>query len=62
MNVLSDPALRNAVKEYSKWPTFPQLYVRGELVGGCDIMSEMLASGELATLIHNEQQPPLHHS
>lgn len=47
VNVLADPALRDAIKEYSSWPTIPQLYVKGEFVGGCDIVREMYASGEL---------------
>jgi monothiol glutaredoxin len=51
VNVLESPALRSAIKEYSKWPTIPQLYVGGEFVGGSDIMQEMLLSGELAELI-----------
>ncbi|HET6469644.1 MAG TPA: Grx4 family monothiol glutaredoxin [Geminicoccaceae bacterium] len=46
-NVLDDPELRQGVKEYSSWPTFPQLYVKGELVGGCDILREMHQAGEL---------------
>jgi monothiol glutaredoxin len=47
VNVLSDPAIREGIKEYSSWPTIPQLYVKGEFVGGCDIVREMNASGEL---------------
>jgi monothiol glutaredoxin len=47
VDVLSDPALRDGIKEFSSWPTIPQLYVRGEFVGGCDIVREMHASGEL---------------
>ncbi len=47
VDVLADPEIREGIKEYSSWPTIPQLYVRGELVGGCDIVSEMYASGEL---------------
>lgn len=50
-NVLEDPDLRQGLKEFSSWPTFPQLYVKGELVGGCDIVTEMAQSGELATLL-----------
>ncbi|MGI4746155.1 MAG: Grx4 family monothiol glutaredoxin [Janthinobacterium lividum] len=49
-NVLEDPALRDGVKAFSNWPTIPQLYVKGELVGGCDIVTEMFQSGELETL------------
>ncbi|MCS6877072.1 MAG: Grx4 family monothiol glutaredoxin [Geminicoccaceae bacterium] len=49
-NVLDDPELRQGLKEFANWPTFPQLYVKGELVGGCDIVTEMAQSGELAQL------------
>ena len=51
INILEDPGLRQGLKEYSNWPTFPQLYVKGELVGGCDIVREMFQSGELQTLL-----------
>ena len=47
-DVLADPAVREGIKEYSEWPTVPQLYVRGEFIGGCDIVQELAASGELA--------------
>ena len=47
MDVLSDPEIRTAIKEFSEWPTIPQLYVDGEFVGGCDILQEMHAAGEL---------------
>jgi len=47
-DVLADPAIREGIKEYSQWPTIPQLYVRGEFIGGCDIVQELAASGELA--------------
>lgn len=47
VNVLADAALREGVKQYANWPTFPQLYIRGQLVGGADIMREMYQSGEL---------------
>lgn len=50
MNVLADEALRQGIKDYSDWPTVPQLYVKGEFVGGCDIITEMTMSGELDTL------------
>ena len=50
VNVLADEALRQGIKEYSDWPTVPQLYVKGEFVGGCDIITEMTLSGELDTL------------
>ena len=50
-NVLQDDALREGLKEFSNWPTIPQLYVKGEFVGGCDIMREMYQSGELQQLL-----------
>ncbi|MBV9813358.1 MAG: Grx4 family monothiol glutaredoxin [Acetobacteraceae bacterium] len=50
-NVLEDPELRDGVKQFSNWPTIPQLYVKGEFVGGCDIVTEMFQSGELSTLL-----------
>jgi monothiol glutaredoxin len=50
-DVLADPDLRQGLKEYSSWPTFPQLYVNGELVGGCDIMTELFQKGELQKLV-----------
>jgi monothiol glutaredoxin len=49
-NVLEDMELRDGVKRFSNWPTVPQLYVKGEFVGGCDIVTEMYQTGELATL------------
>ena len=48
VNIFEDPEVREALKTYSNWPTFPQLYVSGELVGGCDIVTEMYESGELS--------------
>src|SRR5437899_5436831 len=48
VNVLSDPEIREGIKEYSSWPTIPQLYIKGSFVGGCDIIKEMHATGELA--------------
>ncbi len=51
VDVLQDPEVRGAIKEYSDWPTIPQLYVRGEFVGGSDIMMEMFESGELQQLL-----------
>lgn len=51
INIFEEPELREALKRYSNWPTYPQLYVKGELVGGCDITLEMYHSGELATLL-----------
>lgn len=50
VNVLADDEIRQGIKEYSDWPTIPQLYVKGEFVGGCDIITEMTLSGELDTL------------
>jgi monothiol glutaredoxin len=51
MNVLESDDLRNGIKSYSNWPTIPQLYVKGEFVGGCDIIREMFQAGELQTLL-----------
>lgn len=51
VNIFEDPELREALKEYSNWPTYPQLYVGGELIGGCDIVLEMYHSGELAKVV-----------
>jgi monothiol glutaredoxin len=53
-NVLEEQELREGVKEYSQWPTIPQLYVKGEFVGGCDIVTEMFQSGELETLLEEK--------
>ena len=50
VNVLADDAIRQGIKDFSDWPTIPQLYVKGEFVGGCDIITEMTMSGELDTL------------
>mgnify|MGYP001818302928 FL=1 len=50
VNVLADENIRQGIKDYSDWPTVPQLYVKGEFVGGCDIITEMTLSGELDTL------------
>lgn len=50
-NVLENPVLRQAMKDYSSWPTFPQLYVSGEFIGGCDIVTQMQQSGELKGLL-----------
>jgi monothiol glutaredoxin len=52
VNVLEDPDVRQGIKEYSNWPTIPQLYINGEFIGGSDIMNEMFESGELKTLIN----------
>jgi monothiol glutaredoxin len=51
IDVLSDPGLRQGIKEYSDWPTIPQLYVKGEFIGGCDIVRDMYESGELQRLL-----------
>ena len=54
IDVLADPSLRDGLKYFANWPTFPQLYVKGELVGGCDIMREMYGSGELKQLLEEQ--------
>lgn len=51
VNVLEDPAIRQGIKEFANWPTIPQLYVRGQFVGGCDIVREMYENGELDALL-----------
>lgn len=51
VNIFEDPEIREGLKQYSNWPTFPQLYVKGELIGGCDIVIEMFESGELQNLL-----------
>jgi monothiol glutaredoxin len=51
VNVLTDPAVRQGIKEYSNWPTIPQLYVDGKFVGGCDIVTDLFERGELSKLI-----------
>lgn len=51
VNVLEDEAIRQGIKDYSRWPTIPQLYVKGEFIGGSDIMMEMYESGEMQTLL-----------
>ena len=51
VNIFEDPELREALKEYSSWPTYPQLYVNGQLVGGCDIVIDLYKKGELAGLL-----------
>jgi len=64
INVLDDMAVRDGIKAYSNWPTVPQLYVKGEFVGGCDIVREMFQAGELQDLLtakgvtHNAQTMP----
>jgi monothiol glutaredoxin len=54
-DVISDPELRFGMKHFSQWPTFPQLFVQGELVGGCDIVSGMFESGELQKLLQEKK-------
>ena len=54
VNVLEDDAIRQGIKDYSNWPTIPQLYVRGEFIGGSDIMMEMYESGELQQVINGK--------
>ena len=52
VNILEDPELREGLKNYSNWPTYPQLYVDGELVGGCDIVTDLYKKGELVSLLN----------
>ena len=54
VDVLADSSVREGIKEYSNWPTVPQLYVRGEFIGGCDIMTEMYESGDLQKILKPE--------
>ena len=54
VNVLADEAVRQGIKDYSEWPTIPQLYVKGEFVGGCDIITEMTLSGEMDQLFDKQ--------
>lgn len=54
VDILVDPSLREGIKQFSNWPTLPQLYVKSEFVGGCDIVREMAGSGELATLFKDK--------
>jgi len=55
VNVLADPEIFENLKHYANWPTFPQLYVKGELIGGCDIMVEMYQKGEIQPLLAEAQ-------
>jgi monothiol glutaredoxin len=57
LNVLESDDLRQGIKDYSQWPTIPQLYVKGEFVGGCDIIREMFQHGELQTLLKDKGLP-----
>ena len=54
INILEDDALRESIKEFSNWPTIPQLYIKGEFVGGCDIIREMFENGELTKTFNNK--------
>ena len=54
INVLENQSLREGIKEFSDWPTIPQLYIKGEFVGGCDIVKEMYESGELKKILENK--------
>lgn len=54
VDILQDPEMRQGIKEFSDWPTIPQLYVKGEFIGGCDIMKEMYESGELKQLLEEK--------
>ena len=54
VNVLADEEIRQGIKEFSNWPTIPQLYVKGEFVGGCDIVREMFQAGELQTMLKDK--------
>ena len=51
VNVLTDPTVRDGIKQYSDWPTIPQLYVAGQFIGGCDIVTDLFEKGELQTLL-----------
>ena len=57
VNVLEDMEIREGIKSFTNWPTIPQLYVKGEFVGGCDIVMEMFQSGELSTLLNEKGVP-----
>jgi monothiol glutaredoxin len=57
VDVLSDPQIRQGIKEFSSWPTIPQLYVKGEFVGGCDIVREMYETGELQQVLEDNGVP-----
>lgn len=58
VNIFEDPEVREGLKVYSNWPTFPQLYVNGELIGGCDITLELYHSGELKELLEEAGETP----
>ena len=54
VNVLEDPEIRQGIKDYNNWPTVPQVFVKGEFIGGCDIMREMFETGELKALLQEK--------
>ena len=56
VDVLLDPEIRQGIKDYSNWPTIPQLYIKGQFVGGCDICTEMYENGELESLINSASE------
>jgi monothiol glutaredoxin len=58
VNIFEDPEIREGLKLYSNWPTFPQLYVNGELIGGCDITAELFESGELKQILESVTPAP----
>jgi monothiol glutaredoxin len=60
VNILLDAELRQGIKEFSQWPTIPQLYVKGEFIGGCDIVREMFETGELEQLLKEKGVVPAH--
>ncbi len=55
VNILIDPDIRQGIKDYSNWPTIPQLYIKGEFIGGCDIVKDMYSSGELLEVLVGHQ-------
>lgn len=57
VNVMADPAIRQGIKDFSNWPTIPQLYIKGEFIGGCDITREMFQTGELQQLLKDKGIP-----
>ena len=60
VDVLEEPLIRDEIKRYSDWPTIPQLYIRGEFVGGCDIVREMYKTNELAELLESDNEPVIY--
>jgi monothiol glutaredoxin len=60
VNVLADAEIREGIKAFTNWPTIPQLYIKGEFVGGCDIVREMYQSGELEQLLHEKHVAHVH--